>query len=1041
MNSAIALLAGRDTMLMDVDTSLDGHIWYGPDEHAYVTPEVNSSTWTGEIELRSESEEKEEESTGKGKGPALPDPLPPPRAPEPEPEVNLVTKELQRLFYPEKAGESSKFREELIRKTALAGFPRKDVEEDTIYVAAGASPVPATRQSKRPRDEEDASQEPAPVKKKKRGRPRKNAVANPSGVQAHPVNNQPRRQNGIQSHNLPPGSHMNGFLQPPPINPQMSGLQSQYQPSWTSGSRYVPQIQHQPVRSRVNGVQSQPLPISPQINGLQSQTQPSNLWMSSSSRTSPVVDQSQLQPATPWMCHPSPTLPVFIDQSQNQPYVPQLHGPPIQTIPVVDQSQLQPATPWDPLSQTLTIDESQNQPLVPQPYGPPNQTIPAPMDQSQNQPYVPQMYGTLSQTQIGSAFPPALFNEVDFQKFCQDTAEKWENSKDRFELSRLSNDLSISKGVCNLSDSSTPMGMTRPVNQQAHYLMWQADKKFQERDDQQYQLSMNMPPGQNYPAFPGTPTPQSAIPQSILWAHDQVQNRLGGSNYLPTSQGGPFNHVYEFVEAYIGQQLIWEAWKEKVQQIPHAAILEHALSKRKTVTELLQEYRPPLYTELTTQENEQRGLGFLSNLGIPDIVEEFKKFTNEKVSGFLRLNIEWFFIQEIIDQQQVLASVCGWLHPGEAIDNMMKYLVRPVSEHGYKQSGILAGTASSDLVKDLRLKKAQQRAGPESRNETALASISRQGTLLSSQPNLPESFVTGLQHRRGARLTHSNRLRRMLEKYRDFLAESNKEEKAAIEDDSDDTDGEAAMGFDDVVLPEPENDEEYCPKKRSSRKPPKRKTASTRKSGGQPGRPRKASLKNTQVATPEKGEGHNTGRGAADSIQLKTPSPGYNQKTPIKKHTRENSVGSGPSSSGRIKLIVRPSQRSTPTEPNNPQAAATIPKGDSPTPTRTSASRVKHAISAKFATYASISTQARFAQTAVCNTRRIDETTTTTIPVNMIGPDKLALEFSKIKRTSKQYADRAEFAWKAEKAEYAGTAFEADDALEVLAKEQDDQKH
>jgi hypothetical protein len=676
--------------------------------------------------------------------------------------------------------------------------------------------------------------------------------------------------------------------------------------------------------------------------------------------------------------------------------------------------------------------------------------------------------------------------------------------------------------------------------------------------------------------------------------------------------------VQEFIEAYIRQFLIWETWQENVEQIPHAALLEYALSKRKTVAELLQQYRPRLYTEQITREDEERGFSFLFSLDIQEVLEEFEAFTNEHLTGFLRLNIEWDFIQEAIDKQQILASVgLGWVNPGEVIKVMMRSLPHPVSEQSFGVSNTLVNKVSSGPVQNDRqtsnvpedetmtdapdqpldtgkqraepvphtegtamegspcqeapmlslipephglratpaqqqmLRLAIQRTAPESYSivqgsyatklvstlveqergprpaqsayrprglplyarqvvgivgsddqddDGALEGTGRDGsadqqlvrhdyrnaTRNSSQTvprellnpssgrsghntaaqtsrhegdryhpsqaegfdsihdveqtvfaRLPQSLAARQQHEQGAPPTPSKQLRQMLEeKYHDFLAEVNEEEKkATTEDDSDD---EAAMDLDDIILPEPENDEEYCPKKKSARKPPKKKATSTRKSGGQAGRPRKAApKKNEQDVTPKNNAGPRDRKGqagseAAESSTRSTPIRVNIQETPTKKHTGGSPTSSGPPSSGRIRLIVRPTQKSS-TEPNNPGPSTTIPSEDPPTPTRTPTSRVKHAISAKYATYASMSTHARFARTAVRSAKKIDETTPQ-VPVEMIDPNKLALGFSKIRRGGKQNADRAEFAWKAEKADYAGTAFEADDALEVLMK-------
>ncbi|UZP46565.1 hypothetical protein NXS19_014377 [Fusarium pseudograminearum] len=634
---------------------------------------------------------------------------------------------------------------------------------------------------------------------------------------------------------------------------------------------------------------------------------------------------------------------------------------------------------------------------------------------------------------------------------------------------------------------------------------------------------------------------------------------------------------------------MWEIWKENVERIPHAALLEHALEKRQTVAELLQQYRPLLYTEQITRHDEEKGMFFLFNLNNTAVTEEFKAFMQEKQPGFLRLDIEWDFIQETIDKQQILASVgIGWLNPSEVAKVMTRSLPKKVSEQNvgmrdplstitlsgvtFDDEGHDSDTSQNEVepidnrqalemgrrlveleahdeemgLEDLPLPEAPllplipgphgpqatpdqqqmlrfalQRTAPESysivhgvyasrlvstleeeerapfpaqsafrprgfpfyakhiagiigrsdkdpvgevlgvarvkvwarlignwqgmvlrardsstqniRNESGYYS-EWQVNNLANAPNVEHNTfgpstgsIPRQSQERNAAPTPSKQLSQMLEKYQGFLTKSNKEEKGASTDDDDDSDDGAAMELGGVALPEPENDEDYCPKKKSARKPPKKKTTAVRKSGRPVGRPRKATIKKNNTATPKNVEDTEAGESSTlNSFDV--------QKTPTKKQTGDSPLDSGPPSSGRIKLIVRPSQTSTSNEPNNPEPGVTSPRVDTPTPSRACVSKAKYAISAQYATYASMSTSARFAQTAVHSAKGIADTATLDAPSNIIDPNKLVLGFSKIKKDGKQHADRAEFAWRAERAEFAGTAFEADDALQILAR-------
>jgi len=82
-----------------------------------------------------------------------------------------------------------------------------------------------------------------------------------------------------------------------------------------------------------------------------------------------------------------------------------------------------------------------------------------------------------------------------------------------------------------------------------------------------------------------------------------------------------------------------------------------------------------------------------------------------------------------------------------------------------------------------------------------------------------------------------------------------------------------------------------------------------------------------------------------------------------------------------------------------------------------------------------MSTHAHFAQTAVRRSGQNNETEIPRILRNQIQPNELRAAFENIRSEGVGYADRASFAWKAEKADCAGIAFEADDANEVLTGE------
>ncbi|KAF9781069.1 hypothetical protein IL306_014109 [Fusarium sp. DS 682] len=115
---------------------------------------------------------------------------------------------------------------------------------------------------------------------------------------------------------------------------------------------------------------------------------------------------------------------------------------------------------------------------------------------------------------------------------------------------------------------------------------------------------------------------------------------------------------------YIREYCMWKVWQEQIEKIPNAALLEHALEKRRTVPELLREHRPLLCTDQILHEDKDKGVEFLRGLQLPGVVDEFFRFTGGALLDFLRLDIEWEFLQDAIDRQQLMgADQLGWLDP------------------------------------------------------------------------------------------------------------------------------------------------------------------------------------------------------------------------------------------------------------------------------------------------------------------------------------------------------------------------------------------
>ncbi|KAH7243657.1 uncharacterized protein BKA55DRAFT_517186 [Fusarium redolens] len=120
------------------------------------------------------------------------------------------------------------------------------------------------------------------------------------------------------------------------------------------------------------------------------------------------------------------------------------------------------------------------------------------------------------------------------------------------------------------------------------------------------------------------------------------------------------------MEIYLREYCTWQSWEERVEKIPNAKLLAHALEKRQTVAELLREHR----------------VEFLQGLKISGVVEEFLQYTGNGLLDFLRLDIEWEFLQDAIDKQQMMGSFeLGWLDP-EKVERLMAKASAPKPPSG-----------------------------------------------------------------------------------------------------------------------------------------------------------------------------------------------------------------------------------------------------------------------------------------------------------------------------------------------------------------------
>ncbi|KAF5707127.1 hypothetical protein FMUND_11311 [Fusarium mundagurra] len=140
--------------------------------------------------------------------------------------------------------------------------------------------------------------------------------------------------------------------------------------------------------------------------------------------------------------------------------------------------------------------------------------------------------------------------------------------------------------------------------------------------------------------------------------------------------------VKDFMEIYLRYYYSWRVWQECIEKISNDDLLEHALEKRQTVPQLLREHRPLLCTDNIPDQDKQKGIEFLQGLKISGVVEEFLEYTENGMLNFLRLDIEWEFLQDAIDKQQMLGSLeLGWLDP-EKVELLMAQISAPETSSG-----------------------------------------------------------------------------------------------------------------------------------------------------------------------------------------------------------------------------------------------------------------------------------------------------------------------------------------------------------------------
>lgn len=254
----------------------------------------------------------------------------------------------------------------------------------------------------------------------------------------------------------------------------------------------------------------------------------------------------------------------------------------------------------------------------------------------------------------------------------------------------------------------------------------------------------------------------------------------------------------------------------------------------------------------------------------------------------------------------------------------------------------------------------------------------------------------------------------------------------------------------DVVLPEAEKDTAYCPK-RGDRKKRSRKVT-------EGGRQRKSAVKDIEKKSSETivregngDEGPGGGHSALDAnkgsdSEIIEAQGTANTETGVQKEP-SNNTNSGPESSGRIKIVLKSSSH-TPTSP-----AESTTKSNSPifgvdrnsimASTRDRVQMAHYAWSAEEATFASISTHARFAQTAdrIVKPPSMGKIISVDMSAELSEFQRLQTAFENIEGAQKaqgaQDAERAEFAGCADRAMYAVQAEAACFAVEVRDKDGD----
>lgn len=139
--------------------------------------------------------------------------------------------------------------------------------------------------------------------------------------------------------------------------------------------------------------------------------------------------------------------------------------------------------------------------------------------------------------------------------------------------------------------------------------------------------------------------------------------------FLYLTQG----QIQSFIEHYLAQFYSWSIFEDRVSNLRHADLLNHAVEMKMSVAELISQYRPLLSTDAILREDCTLGIEFLERLGMFENARELERWCSVSKMDFLQLPFEADIIQHVMHKIDIDGGRArGWLN-FEALQQILRH--------------------------------------------------------------------------------------------------------------------------------------------------------------------------------------------------------------------------------------------------------------------------------------------------------------------------------------------------------------------------------